>query len=209
MHRIEGDQVVKGAAGAQDPWAAVDTKVVQALAKQTADKVAKWLPPASAAPAMAQGPAPTPQRAVASGTGIAPTKASVGAKSDGTAFIAPVVGAPGDGTSSLTAAIRRELGRKSVSLVEQPSGSSNRVEGRVSVGQPSGGKQVVQIEWVVLDPAGNQLGVVTQKNSIQQGSLDGAWGQTAEFGGIGRRRQDLQLAEEIAASLRSTVACIS
>jgi hypothetical protein len=177
MHRIEGDQVVKSATGAQDPWAAVDTKVVQNLANQTADKVAKWLP---AAPAIAQAPTPTPQRAVASGAGIAPTKVSLGAKSDGTAFISPVVGAPGDGTTSLTAAIRRELGRKSVSLVEQPSGSSNRVEGRVSVGQPTGGKQVVQIEWVVLDPGGNQLGVVTQKNSIQQGSLDGAWGQTAD-----------------------------
>lgn len=180
MHRIEGDQVVKSAAGGQDPWAAVDTKVVQVLATQTADKVAKWLPAASATPAVAQGPTLTPQRAVASGTGIAPSTASLGRKSDGTAFIASVVGASGDGTSSLTAAIRRELERKSVSLVEQPSGSSNRVEGRVSMGQPSGGKQVVQIEWVVLDPAGNQLGVVTQKNSIQQGSLDGAWGQTAD-----------------------------
>lgn len=180
MHRIEGDQVVKGAPGAQDPWAAVDTKVVQTLAAQTADKVVKWLPAAPAVPAVAQGPAPAPQRAVASGTGIAPTTASIGRKSDGTAYIAPVTGAPGDGTTSLTAAIRRELERKSVSLVDLASGASNRVEGRVSMGQPSGGKQVVQIEWVVLDPAGNQLGVVTQKNSIQQGSLDGAWGQTAD-----------------------------
>ena len=180
VHRIEGDQVVKAAAGAPDPWAAVDAKVVQALAVQTADKIAKWLPPASATPAVAQGSASQAQRAVASGTGIAPTTASFGGKSDGTAFVAPVVGAPGDGTTALTAAIRRELERKSVPLVDQAGASSNRVEGRVSIGQPSGGKQVVQIEWVVSDPSGNQLGVVTQKNSIQQGSLDGAWGQTAE-----------------------------
>jgi hypothetical protein len=180
VHRIEGDQVVKGLPSAQDPWAAVDAKVVQALAVQTADKIAKWLPPVAASLAVAQGPTPQAQRAAASGTGIAPATASIGRKSDGTAFIAPVSGAPGDGTTALTAAIRRELERKSVALVDQASGASNKVEGRVSVGQPSGGKQIVQIEWVVLDPAGNQLGVVTQKNSIQQGSLDGAWGQTAE-----------------------------
>lgn len=180
MHRIEGDQVVKSSPGAQDPWAAVDTGVIQGLAVQTAEKVVKWLPPVSgASPAVAQGAAPPPQRAVASGTGIAPTNASL-RKGDGTAFVATVVGAPGDGSSALTSAIRRELERKSVPLVDQAGVGSNRVEGRVSVGQPSGGKQVVQIEWVVLDPGGNQLGVVTQKNSIQQGALDGAWGQTAE-----------------------------
>ena len=97
-----------------------------------------------------------------------------------TAFVAPVVGAPGDGTSSLTAAIRRELASKSVPLVEQAGAGSNRVEGRVSLSQATGGKQVVQIEWIVTDAGGAQLGVVTQKNTIAQGSLDGAWGQTAD-----------------------------
>lgn len=183
--RFEGDQLVKGAAGAQDPWAAVDAKVVQGLAVQTADKIVKWLPPASVVtPPIAQSTVPStpqPQRAVASGTGLpAASTASLGRKSDGTAFVAPVVGAPGDGTTALTAAIRRELERKSVPLVDQVGAGSSRVEGRVTMGQPAGGKQVVQIDWVVTDAAGNQLGVVTQKNSIQQGTLDGAWGLTAD-----------------------------
>jgi hypothetical protein len=181
IHRFEGEQIVKASNGAKDPWAAVDPKVVQGLAVETATKIAKWLPPSSsAAPAVAQGAAPQPQRAVASGAGIPATTASIGRQSDGTAFIAPVVGAPGDGPSALTAAIRRELERKSIPLVDQAAASSNRVEGRVSMSQPAGGKQVVQIEWVVTDPTGNQIGVVTQKNTIQQGSLDGAWGQTAD-----------------------------
>ena len=177
-HRIQGEQIVKAPAGSQDPWAAVDPKVVQALSADTAEKVAKWLPAAS--PAVAQGGTTQPQRAVASGAGIPATTASITRKSDGTAFIVPVAGAPGDGATALTAAIRRELEHKSIPLVDQAATSASRVEGRVSMSQPAGGKQVVQIDWVVTDPAGTQLGIVTQKNTIQQGSLDGAWGQTAD-----------------------------
>ena len=34
--------------------------------------------------------------------------------------------------------------------------------------------------WQVVDPAGRKLGTVSQKNSIPQGSLNGAWGKTAD-----------------------------
>ena len=183
-HRIQGEQIVKAPPGAQDPWAAIDAQVAQTLATQTADKIAKWLPPAVAgAPATGPGPSsqPQPQRALASGVGVPPsTTASLARKSDGTAFIQPVSGAPGDGATALAAAIRRELERKSVPLVEQAGAATNKVEGRVAMGAPANGKQVVQIEWVVTDPSGNQLGIVTQRNTIQQGSLDGSWGQTAD-----------------------------
>ena len=179
-HRVQGEQIVKAGHGVQDPWAAIDRNVVQAHSQQTAEKIAKLLLPAGGRPALAQGASPVPQKAVASGTGMPATTASIGRSSDGTAFVAPVSGAPGDGAAALTAAIRRELERKSVSIVDQPGAGSTKVEGRVSMGQPSGGKQVVQIDWIVTDPAGAQLGIVTQKNTIQQGSLDGSWGATAD-----------------------------
>jgi hypothetical protein len=54
------------------------------------------------------------------------------------------------------------------------------VEGAVTIGQPRDGKQPIQIEWVVKDPQGKRLGTVSQKNDIPEGSLDGAWGRTAE-----------------------------
>ena len=37
------------------------------------------------------------------------------------------------------------------------------------------------------DPHGKKLGTVSQKNEIPEGSLDGAWGKTADAGRRGRR----------------------
>ena len=55
-----------------------------------------------------------------------------------------------------------------------------RVEGAVTLGAAREGKQAIQIEWVVKDPQGKRLGTVSQKNDIPEGSLDGAWGRTAD-----------------------------
>jgi hypothetical protein len=54
------------------------------------------------------------------------------------------------------------------------------VEGKVVMGQGKDGKQPIQIDWNVIDPAGKKLGTVSQKNEVPQGSLDGAWGKTAD-----------------------------
>jgi hypothetical protein len=50
----------------------------------------------------------------------------------------------------------------------------------VTLGEARDGKQPIQIEWVVKDPQGKRLGTVSQKNDIPEGSLDGAWGKTAD-----------------------------
>jgi len=96
------------------------------------------------------------------------------------AALAPVVsGAPGDGNSTLAAALLRELRKSGVSSAEgRPSGY--RIIGRVVLGPPRDGKQTIQIDWQVIDPSGKSLGTVSQKNEVPQGSLDGAWGQTAD-----------------------------
>ena len=48
------------------------------------------------------------------------------------------------------------------------------------MGKPDGGKQSIKIDWQVLDPKGGRLGTVSQQNLVAQGSLDGAWGKTAD-----------------------------
>ena len=48
------------------------------------------------------------------------------------------------------------------------------------MGAGKDGKQPIQIDWNVKDPQGKKLGTVSQKNEIPQGSLDGAWGKTAD-----------------------------
>jgi len=97
------------------------------------------------------------------------------------ALVPGVSGAPGDGGMSLTSAIQRELSKSGVALTTTPGGTATyKVEGKVAMGQGKDGKQPIQIDWTVVDPAGKKLGTVSQKNEVPQGSLDGAWGKTAD-----------------------------
>ena len=91
-----------------------------------------------------------------------------------------MTGAPGDGSKSLAAAIQRELSGKGIAVSERAKPGAYRVEGSVVVGQAEGGKQPIQIEWLVRDPQGKKLGTVSQKNEIAEGSLDGPWGKVAD-----------------------------
>ena len=77
-------------------------------------------------------------------------------------------------------ALQRELTRHGVALSETPSPKTYTVEGKVAMGTSSDGKQPITIDWSVSDPNGKKLGSVSQKNEVPQGSLDGAWGKTAD-----------------------------
>jgi hypothetical protein len=96
-------------------------------------------------------------------------------------MVPSVTGAPGDGSVSLTGAIQRELTKSGVALTDKVApGQTYKVEGKVVVGQGKDGKQPIAIDWDVKDPKGKKLGTVQQKNEIPQGSVDGAWGKTAD-----------------------------
>ena len=95
-------------------------------------------------------------------------------------MVPSVTGAPGDGSVALTSAIQRELTKSGLALTDKAGAQTYRVEGKVVVGEGKNGKQPIQIDWNVKDPAGKKLGTVSQKNEIPQGSLDGAWGKTAD-----------------------------
>ncbi len=195
VNRITGEEILPAVTG-KDPWTAVTPQVMQTIAQKSAQSFGAWIPTAAAqapvaaapgAPATAQGVgAPGPAPAVApvstASTGVTtarPTNASVSSSSLVT-VVPSVVGAPGDGATSLTQAIQSELSRNGMSVTGQASTSGYRVEGVVRVGQANGGKQPIQIDWNVKDPQGKRLGTVSQKNEIPEGSLDGAWGKTAD-----------------------------
>jgi hypothetical protein len=110
----------------------------------------------------------------------APTTASIGREGLVTAVVPSVTGAPGDGSLSLTNAIQRELASKGVTVAERATAAAYRVEGSVTMGEVKEGKQPIHIEWLVRDPSGKKLGTVSQRNEIPEGSLNGAWGKTAE-----------------------------
>ncbi len=99
--------------------------------------------------------------------------------------VPPVEGAPGDGQESLTKAIRKQLTGQGYEVVDAPTPGAFIIKGKVAMGQPEGGKQKIKISWVVHDPAGQYLSTATQSPVIPQGSLDGAWGRTADAAAAG------------------------
>lgn len=206
-HRVQGTETIPGKAG-QGSWAGVTDSGLDTLAAKAAGGVGDWMAtkkPAAAGPAVAKATTPAATSgtaaapAVATATQAAPpatqavatpteaarasvprTTASVssgGAR--GATFVPAVTGAPGDGSNALAAALRRELGRQQISVTETSDANGFKVQGKVGVGQVSGGKQAVRIDWIVSDARGKVLGSVVQQNSFPQGALDGPWGETA------------------------------
>lgn len=188
VHRITGEEVVAGAG--KDPWAAVTPAIVQSISDKTAKQIATWLPtsgsivasntPAASTPSPATPPATKAAYTMASAQQPSPTTGSIATSGPITAIVPAVSGAPGDGGSSLTTAIQRELSKQGLTLANTPDARSYKVEGKVAIGATKDGKQPIQIDWNVLDPSGKKLGTVSQKNEVPQGSLDGAWGKTAD-----------------------------
>jgi hypothetical protein len=110
-----------------------------------------------------------------------------------------VSGAPGDGNTALASALNRELVRQGMPLDRQ-TGQAYRVEGQVALGPVKDGKQTIQIDWRVKDAKGAAVGTVTQKNAIPPGSLDGAWGQTADAAAAAAAQGILKLLPQQSAS---------
>jgi len=195
VNRITGEEMVP-AGQTRDPWTAVTPQVLQTIAAKTATSLGTWLPSqpqgatagSGAAPAgvgghgtQASATAPAVREAaLRSQPGTGPATGSIGRDGPLSAIVPSVTGAPGDGSVSLTKALQRELSRNGVALADRATGEAYRVEGKVILGQGQDGKQPVQIDWLVKDPQGKKLGTVSQKNEIDEGSLDGAWGQTAD-----------------------------
>jgi hypothetical protein len=189
VNRITGEEVAAGA-GSKDTWAAVTPPMIDQIAAKTATQVSGWLPsqtPAAApastgVPVAAANPAPAAPAAAPAATATPPPTTATGSIARGGPVLTSVpnvTGAPGDGSIALTGAIQRELARNGVSLTSA-GGEAYKVEGKVTVGAIRDGKQPITIDWHVKDPKGKQLGTVSQKNEVPQGSLDGAWGKTAD-----------------------------
>ena len=196
VNRITGEEVVSGNAS-KDPWASITPTVAQSVSGKAASSFVAWLqtqgsPGAVASSSSAGEPAgvgatesvarapraaaPKQSAQVSSATATG----SIGREEQVAALVPAVTGAPGDGSRSLAAAIQRELSGKGVAVAERPTPGAYRVEGTVAVGRAEGGKQSIQIEWLVRDPQGKKLGTVSQKNEIAEGSLDGPWGKVAD-----------------------------
>ena len=173
-----GTPVAAMTPGAATAATAVAATAAPKMAQAAIPAVTNGATPAATAAALTTAAAaamPAPGAAAASTTG------SIESGGPFTTIVPTVTGAPGDGSSSLTGAIQRELSKNGVSLTSSASPQTYKVEGKVAVGQGKDGKQPIQIDWNVIDPKGKKLGTVSQKNEVPQGSLDGAWGKTADL----------------------------
>ncbi len=190
VNRITGEEVIRGAS-ASDPWASVSPAVVSQIVSKTSGQLGSWISqqsPARAPGAQQNGapnvsqtrPSPVPRsqsvrqvakRAAPDATGSIPRLLATQPR---------VTGAPGDGKSSLASALSRQLTSQGVQLTNGPNPRAYNVTGKVNVGSANGGTQPIQIDWVVTDASGGDVGTVTQKNKIPAGSLDGQWGQVAD-----------------------------
>jgi hypothetical protein len=90
-------------------------------------------------------------------------------------LIAAVTGAPGNGDATLAGALRIAL--KTVGEQVQPklAGADFVVHGQVRMTPLPGGKQRVEVRWIVDTAAGAEGGRVFQLNVIPAGSLDHDW----------------------------------
>ncbi len=188
-HRIKGEEVIAGKRSS-DPWSIVDKAAIDKIAEKTASDLALWLPKQGNAlttaslPGKGQKTAGKPIKTAALSTSNKPVgsiKPQATSTSKVLAIVPAVKGAPGDGNSSLSNALKQQLNSKGIQIASAGNlPGTYKILGTVKMSKAVAGKQGINIEWNVVDPAGRKLGTVSQKNSIPQGSLNGAWGKTAD-----------------------------
>ena len=111
----------------------------------------------------------------------APAKQKAAHPAELVAVVPSVTGAPGDGKTALAEAMKRALKQQGIKLASAAKAGTYKIQGQVELGAAANGQQPITIRWVVVDPAGKQMEkTVVQNNKIVAGSLDGAWGETAD-----------------------------
>ncbi|MGC2629480.1 MAG: hypothetical protein WA265_05925, partial [Rhodomicrobium sp.] len=185
-----------------DSWNHVTEDGVQRAAAKSATDVTAWIdnpnapPPAvaSAPPAPAAHPVkvaaqtPKPAHAATQTASLAsaveaaaPAKKKAVHPGELVAVVPSVTGAPGDGKTALAEAMKRALKQQGIKLASAAKAGTYKIQGQVELGAAANGQQPITIRWVVVDPAGKQMEkTVVQNNKIVAGSLDGAWGETAD-----------------------------
>jgi hypothetical protein len=94
-------------------------------------------------------------------------------------MVADVTGAPGDGDDSLTRQMRARLALLGPTVQTTAAGADFTVRGQVKAVPIAGNQQRIEIQWLIKDAAGNDLGKVVQLNEIPAGTLDHYWGDVA------------------------------
>ncbi len=190
IHRVLGNEMIKGKGATKNGWALVNDTVIAKLANTSADKLSLWIKGQTKSTPLKEQKirenstpkniGPVAKRET--GTPGDPIVTGAVSKQPQALFthVNPVQGAPGDGRISLTNALRRELTKSGVKLSHKKVPGAYSVQGAVKLDGAEAGKQKVNIIWKVYDAKGVRVGTVSQNNVVPAGSLNGAWGPSAE-----------------------------
>ncbi len=137
---------------------------------------------------LAAPPAPVPmvgpqvaQAAVVPEAPITPKQLKKGATTIKAVAVVAVDGVSAKANSELTLAMRKVLRDAGWPVLSTPRNDALTIRGHVALDGAQGNVQNVHIHWLVSEPKGKTLGDVAQNNQVPAHSLDGPWGQTAEF----------------------------
>lgn len=149
----------EGAAVPTAAWAAADPATLQQTAADAAPKIAALLTSIETA------------REIADPNSLYNRRAKV--------MVADVTGAPGDGDTSLTQQMRTHLALLGPTVQTTPAGADFTVRGQVRAVPIPDNKQRIEVQWIIKNAAGQDLGRVVQLNEIPAGTLDHFWGDVA------------------------------
>ena len=105
-----------------------------------------------------------------------------------------VKGAPGDGNTSLARQMKAQLGNLGEVVQDTEKDADFVLACTVATAPAAGGQQRVEIQWLITNPQGQELGKVVQLNDIPGGTLDHYWGDVA-----------LVVAQEAAGGVRDVI----
>lgn len=191
MRIAQQDQITRGRV---EDWIEGNDRLISRIAQTNAKPVASMVSLHTGQPVQARAAAPAPAAAAETpANGARPATAAAGttpataqqaaagpAKPVVLRVVVPrVTGAPGDGPDSLTAGMKRALGRRNFAIVNKVEANSLTVRGKVELKPFNNGRDVITITWAVLDSKNNLVGEIEQSNVIPSGSLNGEWGPIA------------------------------
>ena len=110
-----------------------------------------------------------------------PTAPKPGATAIKAVAVLGVDGASSQANRELTEAMRKVLTDAGWPVLSVARKDALSIKGHVVLDPAQGPNQGVHLSWQVASPKGKVLGTVDQNNQVPAHSLDGTWGETAQF----------------------------
>ena len=96
-----------------------------------------------------------------------------------TIAVVAVEGAPGDGNEALQKAFTAVLKNAGLPVASEPGNAVIQIFGKVDVSTQSAEHEKLDIEWILRESDGSEIGRMTQSNSVEKGRATARWGPLA------------------------------